>query len=133
LDGVLDYVIDPGLKRRLVPADRRIFLSYARLDDEVPAVEAKAQGWVLHLYEHLRVALRHRLGGEVDFWRDLKNVDENEIFEPLILEALQGSLLLLAVVSPSYLNSEWCSRARNVSSRARRKRSGGDRASHKSA
>jgi hypothetical protein len=105
----MERVADPGPKRQLVPADRRIFLSYAWLDDEVPAVgAAKAPGWVLHLYEHLRLALRHQLGGEVDFWRDLKDIGPNDVFAQLIEEALQGSLLLLAVVSPSYLNSQWC-------------------------
>jgi len=105
-------VLDRELKRRLVPADRRIFLSYARIDDEVPALDPQAKGWVRYLYDQLRVALRHRLGGEVDFWRDLKDIDENRLFEPLIEEGLDGSALLLAVVSPSYLNSKWCRKER---------------------
>ncbi len=61
-----------------------------------------------YLYDQLRVALRHRLGGEVEFWRDLKDIDESSVFEPLIEEGLDGSALLLAVVSPGYLNSKWC-------------------------
>lgn len=76
------------LVRRLVPPDRRVFLSYARLDDEVPVVDPDARGWVRYLYEQLRVALRQRLGGEVEFWRDLKDIDDNQIFEPLILKAI---------------------------------------------
>jgi len=105
-------VLDPELKRRLVPADRRIFLSYAHIDDEVPALDPQAKGWVRYLYDQLRVALRQRLGGEVDFWRDLKDIDENRLFDPLIEEGLDGSALLLAVVSPSYLVSAWCGKER---------------------
>lgn len=105
-------LLDPELRRRLVPADRRIFLSYARIDDEVPTLDPDAKGWVRYFYDQLRVALRQRLAGEVEFWRDLKDIDENEIFETAIEEGLDGSKLLLTVVSPSYLKSKWCSRER---------------------
>ncbi len=101
---------DAELRRRLVPSDRRIFLSYARLDDEVPALDREAKGWVRYLYDQLQLALRQRLGGEIEFWRDLKDIDENELFEDLIEEGLEGSAHLLAVVSPGYLRSRWCKR-----------------------
>jgi hypothetical protein len=101
---------DAELKRRLVPPDRRIFLSYAHLDDEVPALDREAKGWVRYFYDQLQLALRQRLGDKVDFWRDRKDIDENELFEELIEEGLEGSVHLLAVVSPGYLNSKWCRR-----------------------
>jgi hypothetical protein len=99
---------DAELRRRLIPPDRRVFLSYARLDDEVPALDPGAKGWVHYFYDQLRVALRHRLGGEFDFWRDRRDLDENQLFADLIEEGLKGSKHLLAVVSPGYLKSEWC-------------------------
>jgi hypothetical protein len=99
---------DEELKRRLIPPDRRIFLSYARLDDEVPALDCEAKGWVCYFYDQLQLALRQWLGGNVAFWRDLKDIDENELFEDLIKEGLEGSAHLLAVVSPCYLKSRWC-------------------------
>jgi hypothetical protein len=101
---------DEELKRRLIPPDRRVFLSYARLDDEVPALDPEAKGWVRYLYDQLRLALRHRLGGEFEFWRDRRDINENELFEDLIEEGLKGSAHLLAVVSPGYLKSAWCQR-----------------------
>jgi hypothetical protein len=78
----------------------------------VPVVDEKAHGWIRYLYEHLRVALCQRLAGQVEFWRDLKDIDENELFEPLIEAGLDGSALLLAVVSPAYLGSRWCHKER---------------------
>jgi hypothetical protein len=103
-------MVDAELKRRLVPPDRRIFLSYARLDDEVPTLDREAKGWVRYLYDQLQLALCQRLGGEVAFWRDRKDIDENELFEHLIEEGLEGAAHLLAVVSPGYLKSKWCER-----------------------
>src|SRR3712207_4789062 len=103
---------DAELRQRLVPRDRRIFLSYARLDDEVPALDAAANGWVRYLYDQLQLALRQRLGGQVEFWRDRKDINENEVFDEVIEEGLKGSAPLLAVVAPSYLNSRWCRRER---------------------
>jgi hypothetical protein len=106
--------MDPELARRLIPRDRRIFLSYARLDDEVPQLDREARGWVRYLYDQLQLALRQRLGGDIEFWRDRKDVDENRLFKPLIEEGLKGSELLLAVVSPGYLKSGWCEYERQL-------------------
>jgi len=103
-------LVDTELKRRLIPRDPRIFLTYARLDDEVPTLDRDAKGWVRYLYDQLQLALRQRLGDEVEFWRDRKDIDENCLFEHLIEEGLEGSTLLLAVVSPSYIKSTWCQR-----------------------
>src|SRR4051794_28809124 len=91
----LGYVglVDTELKRQLISRDRRIFLSYARLDDEVPTLDREAKGWVRYFYDQLQLALRQRLGGEVEFWRDRKNIDESRLFEHLIEEGLKGSAL----------------------------------------
>lgn len=103
---------DEQLRRDRVPRDGGLFLSYARLDDEVPRLDREAKGWVRYFYDQLQLALRQRLGGDIEFWRDRKNINENELFEELIEEGLEGSAYLLAVVSPGYLESKWCERER---------------------
>jgi hypothetical protein len=93
---------------QLSVSDRRVFLSYARIDDEVPSVDPGRGGWVRYFYDQLQTALRQRLAGDIAFWRDKKDVDENERFGPLIEQALREAKALVAVVSPSYLERQWC-------------------------
>jgi hypothetical protein len=55
-----------------------------------------------------------RLGSrDVNFWID-RQLDGNHPITPEILTAIRRSAALLVVMSPSYVNSEWCRRERTA-------------------
>lgn len=93
-----------------------VFVSYARLDNE-PAIEAGGRlwGWVDLLVDKLARELKQRLGTRsVDFWMDHHQIDGNRPLTPEIMTAIQQSGTLLVVMSPGYVNSEWCQRERHA-------------------
>ena len=53
-----------------------------------------------------------RLGGQARIWRDLK-LQGNDIFGPEIVGQFQESVLLISIISPRYVRSEWCRREIN--------------------
>ena len=85
---------------------RQIFLSYAQADDEVP--EPGRLGWVRFFYNQLRVALIPRISGDLHFWRDVNDIEPDARFAREIQEALKQAMLMIAVVSPKYLERPWC-------------------------
>jgi len=89
-----------------------IFVSYAHLDNQ-PISPGQA-GWVDTLAKNLAIEVSQRLGTR-DFalWMD-HSLDGNRPITPEILGAIQQSATLLVVVSPAYLNSEWCRRERTA-------------------
>jgi TIR domain len=88
--------------------DHDVFVSYAHLDDQgEPA-------WVTTLVRHLETELRQRLGTkDLSIWVD-HNLDGNRPLTPEIIQAIHRSATLIAMMSPSYVASEWCSRERNA-------------------
>lgn len=80
------------------------FISYAHLDN-VELVEGK-KGWVANLHRALEVRVAQLLGKPPRIWRDLK-LAGNDLFEDSIIEQLRRVAILVAVVSPRYLKSEW--------------------------
>jgi hypothetical protein len=87
-----------------------IFLSYARMDDDVPKVVPGAVGWVSFFHSCLKSHLQQKLGRKIDFWRDVFDIEEDARFERDIVEALQQAMLMIAIVSPTYLARPWCQR-----------------------
>jgi TIR domain len=85
-----------------VPTD--IFVSYAMLDNE-PFGAPK--GWVDLLVERLRVRLTQLLGREPNIYRDSWIHGGSDFVEEL-RETISKSRLFLCVVSPGYVNSDWC-------------------------
>jgi hypothetical protein len=90
-----------------------VFVSYAHLDNLAPEGRASL-GWVDLLLERLTVQLKKRVGsGAIDIWID-HELAGNRPLTPEILNAARDSALLLVVMSPAYLQSEWCARERNA-------------------
>jgi hypothetical protein len=87
-----------------------IFLSYARADDDVPPVVRDGVGWVRFFYSCLGTELKHRIGREFHFWRDVADIEPDARFARDIEDALRRALLMVAVVSPNYLERPWCRR-----------------------
>jgi hypothetical protein len=84
-----------------------VFISYAHIDNE-PLAEG-LKGWVETLHERLRVRLAQLLGEEASIWRDRK-LQGNDIFADTLIDRVARSAILVSVISPRYVRSEWCQR-----------------------
>jgi hypothetical protein len=84
-----------------------VFVSYAHLDDAVPGEDKK--GWVARLHERLEWRLGQLLGKPARIWRD-PNLHGNDVFGEMLVERLQHAAVLISVVSPRYVRSEWTCR-----------------------
>ncbi len=82
------------------------FISYAHADNELYDAE---QGWVDLLHERLSVRLHQLMGSQPTIWRDRKLQGNDEFGETLIVELKQAALLL-SILSPRYVQSDWCQR-----------------------
>jgi hypothetical protein len=84
-----------------------IFLSYARIDNDKDEQDEK-QGWVAYVHSRLRLALSPKLGQRMDFWRDVQEIAKGQTWHEEIKAALNKARVLLAVLSPSFFESENC-------------------------
>lgn len=82
-----------------------IFISYAHIDNE--PLDKGLTGWVETLHERLRVRLAQLLGEEARIWRDRK-LQGNDIFADTLVDRIARSAILVSVLSPRYVKSEWC-------------------------
>jgi hypothetical protein len=80
------------------------FISYAHLDD-VALVEGR-KGWVANLHRALEVRAAQLLGKTPAIWRDPK-LQGNDLFEETLVERLRRVAVLVTVISPRYIRSEW--------------------------
>lgn len=102
-------------------------ISYAHIDDQ--ALIDGEPGWVSALHRLLEIRVG-QLGGRVPrIWRDPK-LQGNDYFADTILERLPRIAALVSVVSPRYVQSEWCNRELKEFCRAAEK-SGGVRVADK--
>jgi uncharacterized caspase-like protein len=96
-----------------VPEHRHdIFVSFAHVDDELDA--GAEEGWVSALVASLELGLKQAFGPDaIDLWRD-HELNRNVPLTQGVLSHLRDSALLLVVLSPGYLLSDWCSRERSA-------------------
>jgi TIR domain len=87
--------------------DEDVFISYAHNDDDVFAPEP--WGWVTRLHQDLEQRVRNYLGADVRFWRDCE-IRNNDDFTNKILKRLTRTASFLSVLSPSFLQRDWCKR-----------------------
>ena len=88
--------------------DYDLFISYAHIDDLSPFGEEK--GWIDLLHERLSVLLAQGLGYEPRIWRDGHRLQGNDELSGAIGAGVTRSLLLVPVLSPRYVQSDWCNR-----------------------
>jgi hypothetical protein len=88
-----------------------VFVSYAHIDDQ--ALTEGQPGWISSLHRALQVRLEQLLGKEAKIWRDLK-LQGNDVFTDRLLETLPKVGVLVSVLSPRYVKSEWCQRELNA-------------------
>jgi hypothetical protein len=86
------------------------FISYAHLDN-VELVEGR-KGWVANFHRALEVRVGQLLGKSPNIWRDPK-LSGNDLFAETLIDRLKQVALLVSVVSPRYLKSEWTMRELN--------------------
>ena len=91
-----------------MPFTHDIFISYGHLDDISPFGQEK--GWIDLLHERLLVLVGQALGYEPSIWRDGHNLHGNDELGGAISEGVTTSLLLLPIISPRYVQSDWCNR-----------------------
>jgi hypothetical protein len=85
--------------------EHHVFISYATLDDK--PLPDKKNGWVANFYEALINFLSTHLGEKVSVWR-APGMPRNADFDEEIFDNLLKSLTFVSVVTPSYINSDYC-------------------------
>lgn len=80
------------------------YISYAHVDN-LPIGDQL--GWVDQFQRSLEVRLAQMLGRRPSIFRDAQ-LRRTEEWQPAVARALQRSALLVCVLSPGYLQSEWC-------------------------
>lgn len=84
-----------------------LFISYAHIDNQ--PMLAEQQGWVSRFHASLEAMLSMRMGRKAEIWRDRK-LSGNDIFAEEILAQFPKTALLISVLTPRYVESDWCTR-----------------------
>jgi hypothetical protein len=87
--------------------DNEIFISYSHIDNE-PFGDPRG-GWVDIFHEQLQNFVDVHVGRRTKVWRD-KRLTGAEVFSDEIEQQLRSSAVLVSVISPGYMQSEWCNR-----------------------
>lgn len=80
-----------------------LFISYAHADDVA---------WIKAFEKSLREELARKLGSEVTVWQDARELRLGQNWEAEISEGIRRSATFIPIISPSYKNSDWCTRER---------------------
>jgi TIR domain len=82
-----------------------LFISYAHIDNE--QTEENDPGWVDRFHRSLKAFLSSSIGEDAQIWRDLK-LEGGDVFSEEIVSQFPKTALLVSILSPRYLKSEWC-------------------------
>ncbi len=88
-----------------------VFVSYAHIDDQ--ALIEGQKGWITNLHRALKIRLSQLLGKEPRIWRDPK-LSGNDVFSDKLVDRVNRVALLVSVLSPRYVHSDWCNRELRV-------------------
>jgi hypothetical protein len=84
-----------------------VFISYAHIDDQ-PMMEGQ-RGWISQFHRSLEVRMAQLLGEELKIWRDPK-LNGSDLFDAALVRQFSDSKVLVSVLTPRYVRSEWCRR-----------------------
>lgn len=87
--------------------EKDLFISYAHIDNE--PLTQQQQGWITRFHASLEALLSMRMGGKARIWRDNK-LQGNDVFSEEIVDQFSQTAVLVSVLTPRYLNSEWCNK-----------------------
>ena len=76
-----------------------IFISYAHRDDQ--------DGWITRLKDKFAAKLSE-LGPDAEVWFDADRLRTGDVFKQAIRDKLSNAMMLVAVVSPNYVTSQFC-------------------------
>ena len=100
------------------------------LDNAPLPLGDRTEGWVSNFHKCLQAFLGQHLGRKPKIWCDPR-LESNTIFEPEIIENLLKAAVLVSVLSPRYVQSDWCIKELKQFNEAI-KQAGLDRIAHKS-
>ncbi len=87
--------------------DVDIFISYAHIDNL--SLKQGDTGWIASFHKALDVRLSQLLGEAPRIWRD-KKLQGNDFFGDEIVQQFPNTAMMLSILSPRYIKSEWCIR-----------------------
>ncbi|MEC7201114.1 MAG: TIR domain-containing protein [Limisphaerales bacterium] len=87
-----------------------IFISYAHMDDQV--LDEDQKGWITKFHRVLRVKLGQLMGEPAKIWRDEK-LSGTDVYDDKIVSEFKKAKVMISVLSPRYIKSEWCNRELN--------------------
>ncbi len=87
--------------------DKLLFISYAHLDNK--AIHPQSEGWISRFHASLEAMLSMRIGREAHIWRDDK-LQGNDVFADEIVEQFERTAMMISVLTPRYVESDWCTR-----------------------
>jgi len=90
--------------------EKDIFISYAHIDNE--SLSGDLHGWIARFHNVLELRLKQVRGKTATIWRDTQ-MRNHGYFEDTIAQELASVKLLLSIVTPRYIESEWCQREVN--------------------
>lgn len=85
--------------------EKHLFISYAHVDN-LPT-PGDNDGWVTRFHKYLETYLSQSMGEEARVWRD-DRLRGDVIFAQEIVNQFPKTAVLLSVLSPRYLESDWC-------------------------
>lgn len=90
-----------------------IFISYAHVDDQVES--STDEGWVTTLVKGLKTRLAQKLGRSDAYklWFD-HDLSRHVRITPQIMDALEKTAILIVILSPGYIASDWCQREKEA-------------------
>ncbi|MES2373035.1 MAG: toll/interleukin-1 receptor domain-containing protein [Bacteroidota bacterium] len=84
-----------------------IFISYAHIDDE-SLIESQ-KGWITEFHRALEIRLAQLMGRRPVIWRD-PALQGNHIFDQQIVDQFEQVAVMISILTPRYVKSEWCVR-----------------------
>ena len=85
--------------------EKHAFISYAHIDNK--PISEDDEGWISDFHASLDSLVSMKLGENVRIWRDNK-LNGSDIFNDEIVQQFPKTALLISVITPRYINSEWC-------------------------
>ena len=82
-----------------------VFISYRHLDNEL--LDEQGKGWIDNFHERFESVLGEALGYEPRIWRDPR-LPGNAYFADVLEERIQKTAVVISILSPGYLQSDWC-------------------------
>jgi hypothetical protein len=82
-----------------------VFISYRHLDNEL--LDENEKGWIDNFHERFESLLGEALGYEPKIWRDPR-LPGNVYFADVLEERIKSTAVMISILSPGYLQSDWC-------------------------